>query len=486
MMSQTTENQYQGYINQSLEQLKNWGLKIWDIVDIYLKSNSYINNAVILPRYEHSEDGILSLKLTSGYNTGIRIDEIKSIKHIGESVGNYKIPDLTIKMNKKLPKISILGLGGTIASRLDYRTGGVIPAITPNELFALNPELADLANVSTRLLFKKFSEDLNISNWLQAANEIATEFNKGARGVVVGHGTDTLGYGSAVLSFALQNLPGPVVMTAAQRSSDRPSSDAYQNLMDATYAASYGNFAEVVVCMHGQSSDESSYLHKGVWVRKMHSSRRDAFQSINATPIGKIDHRKKKIELSALIKPLPANIKHEAENRKVVADLKFEEKVGLIYTYPGIPPELIQFFVDNKYRGLVIAGTGLGHTPNQLLPALHSAIKDAGMYVVMASQTLHGYVGLHVYEKGRELLTMGVIPGQNLLPETAFVKLSYILGHYSSNEKEAILSAFQKNIVGEFTPVEEYSLYPSSSIVDTPKELNKTQQIEIDQSNLDE
>ncbi|HKZ39737.1 MAG TPA: asparaginase domain-containing protein, partial [Candidatus Hodarchaeales archaeon] len=281
---------------------------------------------------------------------------------------------------------------------------------------------------------------------------------------------DTLSYGAATLSFALKNLQGPVVVTGSQRSSDRPSSDSFQNLMDSTFTAATGDFAEVVVCMHGSSDDQYSYLHRGTWVRKMHSSRRDAFQSITGPPIGRVNFRERKIEFSSSLAPIPERIERRQKKGKridsprseVIVDMAFEPKVGLVYTYPGIQPDIIELYAEKGYRGLVLAGTGLGQVPEQLLSPLRFAISNGGMTIVMTTQTLHGFVGMNVYERGRELLAMGILPGANLLPETAFVKLSFVLGHQEDNDPAKIAEMFQKDLVGESQNVERYFQYPGT------------------------
>jgi hypothetical protein len=193
-----------------------------------------------------------------------------------------------LALRPHLPEVTLLGTGGTIASRLDYRTGAVIPAFTPGELYGAVPELADICNLTTRKLFGVFSENMAKEQYLALARSIGEEIEAGADGIVIGHGTDTMGYTAAAMSFALQELPVPVVIVGAQRSADRPSSDAATNLTGAVVAAAKAPFAEVALAMHATSSDNAILLHRGTKVRKCHTSRRDAFKSINADPLAKL------------------------------------------------------------------------------------------------------------------------------------------------------------------------------------------------------
>lgn len=124
-------------------------------------------------------------------------------------------------------------------------------------------------------------------HWIKIAHEVAKSLNSGDSGVVVAHGTDTMGYTAAALSFMLRDLGKPVILVGAQRSSDRPSSDAAMNLI-CSVRMSTSDVAEVMVVMHGETGDTYCLAHRGTKVRKMHTSRRDAFRSINDVPIAKV------------------------------------------------------------------------------------------------------------------------------------------------------------------------------------------------------
>jgi glutamyl-tRNA(Gln) amidotransferase subunit D len=213
------------------------------------------------------------------------------------------------------------------------------------------------------------------------------------------------------------------------------------NLINAVVAAGKGPFAEVVICMHGEMGDSFSVCHKGTKVRKMHTSRRDTFTSINAKPIARVE--------GGNVKVLASSFTTRDLKRTLRVESKFDEKVGLVKTYPGAKGELVDMFVDKGYHGIILEGTGLGHVPE----AMYSSIKRAtqqDIVVVMTSQCISGRVNMNVYRTGRELLEMGVVSGEDMLPETALVKLMWILGKGESRDR--IRESIGVNIAGEITP----------------------------------
>ncbi len=335
-----------------------------------------------------------------------------------------------------MKRVSILGTGGTIASKIDYNTGAVHPAFTTEELFNALPELREVAEIKTKLLFNILSENMTPEHWRTIAKEAAEEINTGADGVVIAHGTDTLGYTSAALSFMLKDLTRPVVLVGSQRSSDRPSSDSAENLLSATRVACT-DMAEVVVVMHASSSDGRCFIQRGTRVRKMHSSRRDAFRSINARPLGVVTDGRVEIQGDY----------RKTKSGKVVVDERLEEKVALMKIHPGISPDALSTIIEAS-KGVVLEGTGLGHVPEYLFPAIEKGIK-AGRPVVMTTQTLYGRVDMNVYSTGRKLLSMGVIPGGDMLPEVAYVKLMHVMGH--AKKMEEIRKLMTTDISGEIS-----------------------------------
>lgn len=347
----------------------------------------------------------------------------------------------------KNKKISIIGTGGTIASKIDYATGAVSPAFSTKELLSAMPELKEIAEIETEVLFNILSENMTPKHYIEIAKKTAEVLNRGGDGVIITHGTDTLGYTSAALSFMLKNLEKPVVLVGSQRSSDRPSSDASLNLLSAARLAG-SEHAGVFAVMHGSTGDDFCYIHRGTRVRKMHSSRRDAFRSINEEPLGVI--RGENIDLRK-----GAEIRKRGSGR-VEVDAKLEERVALLKSFPGISPQLFRHCAEN-YRGIVIEGTGLGHVPEALFDEIEKAVEKK-VAVVMTTQTIYGRVNMRVYSTGRRLLQLGVIPGEDMISETAFVKLMHVLG--KTKNMEEVKKLMLTNIAGEISERSEFSELP--------------------------
>ncbi len=424
-----------GYKGQGKEILEKNKVAVWDIIKLKTKEGEY--EGIILPRNEYSAPDYIEIKLENNYNVGIHATHILKIEKIGKKEAHYKIPEKQFPKNKKLSNIMLLGTGGTVASRLDYTTGAVIPSFTPGELFSSVPELAEICNLECEIVFEILSENMKPEYWQQLALKIEKAATSGIDGIVIGHGTDTMGYTSAALSFMLRDLSIPIVLVGSQRSSDRPSSDAALNLINATTVAT-SDIAEVVVSMLGSSSHDYGLIHRGTLVRKMHSSVRNTFRTIDDIPLGMIRNRKIKMFTSNYSKRTKSETK---------ALTNFEKKVALIYSYPGMENDLIDFYIDNGYKGIVFAGTGLGHVSTAIYDSIERAIQQ-NITILMTTQTLHGFVGMNVYSTGRELQNIGVIPGKNILPEVGYVKLGWVLGQ--TNDPQEIKEMLLKNIAGEF------------------------------------
>jgi len=392
---------------------------------------------VVMPHHAFSGSDILTLKLGNGYNVGIDLKDITGIDLVSKHAPATKKARV-VPRNPRLPILSVLGTGGTIASYVDYRTGAVHPAVTAEDLVFSVPELMEIADVRARVVYSVLSENLKPANWQHLADEATKELNGGAEAVLIPHGTDTLHYTTAALSFMLRDLTGPVIVVGAQRSSDRPSSDAAMNLTCAARIAG-ADLGEVVAVMHGETGDTFCLVHRGTKVRKMHASRRDAFRSMNATPLGKA-HVDGRVELSSDVR--------KRSKGPVVADTRLDPEVGLVWFYPGMPPQAVARALEGVH-GAVIAGTGLGHVAHDLLPVIAAASK-AGKPIVMTTQTLQGRVGMRVYATGRDLLQAGVIDGQDMLPEVAFVKLMWTLGR--TKDPAEVARIMTTDVSGEINP----------------------------------
>jgi glutamyl-tRNA(Gln) amidotransferase subunit D len=443
------EDFFQGYKGEGLEILKKFNVRVWGIAEFETTRGFF--KGTVLPRAENDDDHHIVVKIATGYNIGIDTHTIQSMKEVNYFKANYKIPEKEFPFTPNLPKVKLIGTGGTIASRLDYRTGAVIPAFSPGELYGAVPELAEICNLHTEKVFAVFSENMGPDQYKALAIAIKKEIESGVDGIVIGHGTDTLHHTAMALSFMVQNPPVPIILVGSQRSSDRPSSDAALNLMHSCYAAGHGDIAEVMVCMFGPTSDEYGFLHRGTRVRKMHSSYRSTFRTIGDTPIATVKRGE--------VKLIKKKYNHRRKDRNVDIYPFFEDRISMIYFYPHMHPDTIDSLVDLGYKGIIIIGTGLGHVNKELYPAILRA-RDRGVAVYMTVQTLWGYVHMYVYDTGRDLMAMGVIPLENMLPEAAYIKLGWALGQTSDLEKvkEIMLTPINEEITGR-EPYNGYLVY---------------------------
>ena len=392
---------------------------------------------VLMPHHEFSGEDIVILKVKSGYNIGIRIDESAEIEVVSKPVERVK-PESAEETKEGLKTIVLIGTGGTIASYVDYRTGAVHPALSTSDMINAVPEIKEVANLKAKVLFSIFSENMTVPHWQKLAEAIAEELDGGADAVIVPHGTDTMGYTASAVSFMLGEVSKPVVFVGAQRSSDRPSSDASCNLMAAAKFCVEGGRAGVFVVMHDGPGDDSFAVHCGTRVRKMHTSRRDAFKSINVPPVAHVD-KDGKIVFNA-----PGRAVSDA---KVEARSAMCTDVVLLQFYPGMDPALFHDVVM-KSKGVVIAGSGLGHVNSNMVPLIKEAT-DAGIIVVVTSQCLNGRTNLNVYNTGRDMLAAGAITVWDMLPETAYAKLMWALANTSSVEAAKVV--MQTPLAGEMS-----------------------------------
>jgi glutamyl-tRNA(Gln) amidotransferase subunit D len=420
------------YPEKIQKRLNDAKIQVGDTIQVYAADKVY--KGILMPHHEFSGSDIVTVKVETGYNIGIEVKDKTEFKLLEKSSEQDKKREDASPSGDK-PTVSILGTGGTIASYVDYRTGAVHPAMDASDLAYSVPELAEICNIKAKLLFNIFSEDMKVEHWQKLASEVEKELNSGAKGVIIAHGTDTLGYTSAALSFMLRDLTGPVILVGAQRSSDRPSSDANMNLVSSAHLAVNSDLGEVVVAMHGEMSDSYVLIHRGTRVRKMHTSRRDAFHTVNEEPLGMV--RSNEIVFSQPYK--------KRSTGKTKADTRMEGRVCMMYSYPDIKPEDFDYLAG-KNKGFVIAGTGLGHVPKTLIAIIKGAI-ESGVHVVMTSQCLNGTVNMKVYSSGRDLLKSGVISGEDMLPETAYVKLMWVLGR--TQEPDEVKKLMETNLVGE-------------------------------------
>ena len=380
--------------------------------------------------YITERDSMAVVKLDSGYNIGVPPASCTLM----ERPATVSLKQADVVQDKSLPTLAIVSTGGTIASRIDYRTGSVTSQFNASDILTAIPELKEIANYRTIPLATILSENMTPAIWQDLARAIYAEIKNGAKGIIVTHGTDTMAYSAAAISFMI-DTPVPIVFVGSQRSADRPSSDNAMNAVSAA-AAAISDLGEVAVVMHATTNDDTCAIHRGTRVRKMHSSRRDAFRSLGVDPIGEIEYPSRKVSLA------PDAVRRG--NRTLSLRDSLDPHCALIQFYPGMSPEILKSY--EGYHGLVIAGTGLGHTSTLLIPQLKH-LAESGTLIIMTTQCMNGRVCDRVYDTGRDLLDAGVIEGGDMLPEAALVKLMWVLGNEKDRKKAAAM--MQADLKGE-------------------------------------
>lgn len=427
-------SEFRGYNGKSLDFLKSHDVKVGDTIKI---TSDLTYDGILMPRYEGNNEDRLVLKLKSGYNIGIEVDDISKIEKIQQNEP-HKIETEEIVPKEGLPKILLLSTGGTIASKIDYRTGAVTPAVTPEELNASVPELSDIANIVPKILFSEYSENLQPEHWKKIAEELDNVANSDYKGIIIAHGTDTMQYTASYLSFALAGFTIPIAMVGSQRSSDRPSSDAALNLIAATKFLTKTTEKGIYVIMHHNENDETIACHLATRVRKNHTSKRGAFQTIGANPAFLVVNDKIEKNLNEDF------FKEKEYNPKI----NLSTKIALVKYHPGYDSKILDSIIDSGVKGVIFEGTGLGHIGKTMYESVKNA-NEKGVFLGMTSQCIDGRIGMTVYESGRDLLDLGIIPLEDMIPETALVKAMWALGNSTNNEqmKELMLS----NIASEFS-----------------------------------
>lgn len=394
-----------------------------------------------------SEKGIVLLKLDNGYNVGIKKSDITKIEVIKKKKKILKKQSVLPNFDKK-PNVGVIILGGTISSKYDSKTGGVSWLSSKEEFFKFYPEIFEVCNVSrVEVPFMKGSENMDCVDWKKVSRTAKGLLeDKDISGVIILQGTDTLQYTSSALAFFLRDLDKPVVLTYSQRSVDRASSDATLNLRCSAVMA-ISNIAEVMVVGHSSTNDDFCYAHYATRVRKLHSSKRDAFRSVNSFPIAKVS-----LDRFELISN-DYNLKEIKS--KFYVDNSFEDGVALLKFFPGQKPDILDYYFEKGYKGIVIEMLGMGHlatseSRNSWISKLKE-MNQKGMIICATAQTINGRLNPLVYSTGRELLQTGIIYLEDMLSEVAFVKLGWVLGHEEwakdrETVKEKMLTSFSHEI----------------------------------------
>jgi glutamyl-tRNA(Gln) amidotransferase subunit D len=427
---------WEGYSGFLLDMIRREGCEIGDEVEVERPDGSGFRG-LLMSKTELSADNVIVIKLPNGYNVGVALDPSSRLTRIAPGRRPAFTRPQTPPQRPDLPRVRVIGTGGTIASRVDYRTGAVKPAISSEDLVSLVPELYEIAHVEAEVLLSVYSEDLTVREWGLIAERVYRVVSEGYAGVVLTHGTDTMHYTAAALSFALQRPPVPIVLVGAQRSSDRPSSDAATNLIAAVQTAAKAPFGAVVVAMHSWYSDDEIAIHRGTRVVKMHTSSRNAFRSVNASPLA--------VYREGSLRILDNDYQPRAGDGPLYAP-GFSDRAALVKFYPSMGPEILEYLESRGYGGVVIEGSGLGHVARSWIPVIRH-LADAGMFVGMCSQCRFGRTNMRVYNTGRDLLNAGVVQLEDMLPEVALVKLMWTL--HRARGLEEVRELMLRPIAGE-------------------------------------
>lgn len=427
-------SEFMGYSGNVLEFLKNKQIKVGDSVKVHA---DLTYSGIVMPRYEHVDDAHIVIKLKSGYNVGIEIEKITGVDVI-KSCPPTKETKEKEKKNPDLPSILLLSTGGTIASAIDYRTGSVTPTLTAEQLNTMIPELGKIANVDAIMLLSEYSENMVPQDWLDIAKKIAEYADSDYAGIVIAHGTDTMHYTSAFLSFALAGFPIPIALVGSQRSSDRASSDAALNMIGAVRFLTRCDTNGVYIVMHQDENDQTIACHMGTRVRKNHTSKRGAFETIGGQPAFLVIDDKVH--------------KNTEENfftsSKFKPKIKLDEKVALVKYHPGYNPDTLEHIINSGVKAIIFEGTGLGHVGKSMYHTVKMA-QQKGIFMGMTSQCINGRITMTVYESGRDLLNLGIIPLVDMIPEVALVKAMWASSDAQNSEQ--IKTIMLDKVASEFS-----------------------------------
>ena len=411
--------------------------------------------------------GLVTIKLVNGYNLSFPSSYVEEFKVMGEMPEPQEVVPEPIKQDESLPLVHLIHTGGTIASKVDYSTGAVTARFEPSELLEAVPELRSIARIRAVKLGNMWSDDIRPRHWNRMLKATEEAFAEGAVGVVITHGTDTLHLSAAAMSYGWSGSggrpPGRIVLTGSQRSPDRGSSDAPENLISAVYWAANGPEPtgyrdSSVVVTHATSSDGSCTVLPGCACRKYHSSRRDAFKSINQDPLAYVEFGAEgpRIVMEELD---PHDARPEA-----ISPAMFDDSIRIAqFVSDGhLHSDIVNSAIELGYDALLFHGTGLGHLPisdpqedspenTKLRLLLEDYCEEGGIAVVVA-QTVYGPVHLDVYSKGRVQQSIGMIGNGSLCPPgSALVKLHFLLS--SDGSPEAVSDGWGKDLLGENPPI---------------------------------
>ena len=281
-----------------------------------------------------------------------------------------------------MKKILMLGTGGTIACIPSEN--GLIPALDGETLVSLVPELAGLCHIDYKQILNLDSSNISPKHWRLMANALAENYDA-CDGFVITHGTDTMAYSAAALSQMISGCKKPVVFTGAQLPITADGTDAKDNVLHAFLVAT--SQAQGVCLAFG-----NVVIH-GLYAKKMYSENFNGFCSINCEPMATISEH-----------TLNWHTYEGAgvDGESFAVNTKLEEKVAVIKLTPGLAPDILDYYLDRGYKGVILESFGAGGVPNDennWLPAVERLIKN-GVRVVCATQCIYDGANLSVYPIG--------------------------------------------------------------------------------------
>lgn len=329
-----------------------------------------------------------------------------------------------------MKKLALLATGGTIASV--HSDGGLVPGVPAAGLLQLMPQLRSRAEFVCRDVFSLDSSNIQPEEWRTLARA-AFDALSDADGAVVTHGTDTMAYSAAAMSFMLRNPSGPVVFTGSQLPMGHPLSDAPANLNEAVEVARTAPPGVYVVFNHT--------IIGGARAVKLRTTSFDAFASINARPLGVIDADG----------PHYRSMTARPDGPMLLED-QLESRVFLLKLMPGTAPEVFDWILQAGFRGVVLEAFGLGglHYIRRNLVDKLRMLSQNGVYTLVTTQCLYEKTDFSIYEVGRGVLSDHVVSGRDMTSEAAVAKLMWVLG-----DPEHRLRLLNESVCGEMTDEQE-------------------------------
>lgn len=330
-----------------------------------------------------------------------------------------------------MKNILLIQTGGTIAMDITMGEPRLDPSKWSEVMYKEIPELSELAEIEIKQLFFEDSSDIDPQHWKELIQFIEQHYHN-YDGFVILHGTDTMAYTASALSYGLQNLSKPVILTGSQVPMSNIRSDARRNLVNAIEMATLP-LHEVAICFN-------DFVYRGNRATKMSIGDFDAFDSPNYPPLAEIGLH---IEINEPTKDsgLPLQCRPD-----------FDNKVFLLKIFPGLDPRILEGIDLSGIDVLVIEAFGSGNFPvkgeGNLLPFFRQCVRQ-DILLVITSQAAYDSVELDKYHSGREAREIGALSAGDMTTEATLTKIMYLLANCASMDE--MKNQFPKNIAGELT-----------------------------------